>query len=991
MVKEIKSLLQFFFLCFCISLQAQVEDYTWKNVPIGGGGYITGMKIHPLDATKRYYRTDVGGAYRWNEQTGWMEQLIYLENDGFYSTAGIALHPTDTQKLWLSVGRKCSPSNNAILYSDDAGATVRELVIPGGVPFHFAANGGRDCETGDDNNAPNTGDKDRQGTPLAINPYNTNQLFIGTRERGLYILELDDLNLIHISSNQIPHNTEQYSIRSVEFHPTQPYVYIGYAGHGVFIGDLNAGTFENVDPGNQFPELNNVLDISISKNGDYMLLACERDGILKANLQNPGNPQFQVLSGYNSPSAGYLTVDCSPHDNDMAITVAAGWHHIDEFQVTTNAGNSWSEIRGRISNNIFPWRETGFASHVAQIAFSPSDPTEMHYTSWFGTFQCNNFSINGTNEWSNFETRGHEEIVPTEIVALPSNSEGNFLMVGSGDHSGFLFDDKIEDPNSFATTDISHGAPNLGSLRKSSSMDFCESNPDNMIVCISREWTASDAGVLRSTDGGLNWTVLPGYDQDYQKSIIAMSSSNPDDMIFLNNTSMMYTGNGGQTINNSTGTTSVSNNCNIPFALPCKGASNLTGVNMSVNVFAAGRNITADRSLGCVFYFYDWDGSFHISTDGGEEWCIMNSNTLPSTSNSFNRTRLVSVSDHPGHLWININNQLWHSTNGGANWTNYTAQFSVNVAAALSFGKGVTASYPSLYIYGTVDGNNSRHVYRSDDRGINWIRVTNHGEREIWGDIKMMAGDRNVAGRVHATVSGQGVVFGEAFTNESCDNTEKTIEGEFDQLNMPNVPHWVDSQNGGASMTATTNAYNKAVLDITNPGTFNYDLQLWQDNLSMEAGKQYVIETDLRADDDRQVTIRLRNRANPITYLNRDISIGSDAKEIAFLFLSTVNDNDLRLTLQVGGNAETVYVDHIRFREFCTDDHALLSCIDELIIDDELSTSGTFKVNSTIESSATLYDSASINYEAGSAVLLENQFEVESGVVFVAEIKACMN
>lgn len=970
----------------------QVEDYTWKNVPIGGGGYITGMKIHPLDATKRYYRTDVGGAYRWNEQSGRMEQLIYLENQDLYSVVGIALHPTDTSILYMSASRKCNPNNSAILYSTDGGTTVQKLNIPGGSPFYFAGNGGRDCDTQTDNNAPNSKDKDRQGTPLSINPHNTNELFIGSRETGLYILELNTLNLTSVPNSQIPHNNTQYSIRSVVFHPTQPYVYIAYTNYGLFIGDLNTNTFYNTDPANQYPQLKKAIDISISKDADYMLLACKTDGILKADLQNPANPQMEVLSGYNSPDdEGYLTVDCSPHDNDVAVTVVADWDHDNEFQVTTNAGDNWTQISGSVpnGNNIFPWRSGAFASHVSQIAFSPSDPQELHYTSWFSTFQCNNFSVNGSNVWHNFESKGHEEIVPTEIVATPENTVGNFLMVGSADHTGFIFDDAIEERDSFATFDTSDRSPALGGLKKSSSMDFCENNPDNMIVCLTREWVASDGGALKTSDGGLSWQLLPDYLPSYQKSLIAMSSNDPDNIIFLNNTHMMFTKNGGQTIQDANGTNNLPSSCSLPFNVNCKAPSNLSGENINGSVFGAMRNLTADRSLGCVFYYYDWDGSFNISTNGGEDWCIMNENTLPATTNIWIKTRLISIPNHPGHLWININNKLWHSTDGGNSWINYSALYDVNDVRALSFGKGLNASYSALYIYGTVEGNNNNRIYRSDDAGLSWVRINDPQEKEIWGDIKMIAGDRNIAGRVYGTASGQGVVFGEAVKVESCTKAEKTIEGEFNQINSSNVPSWVSSQIGGASMTSTINNWTKAVLDISVPGTNNYDLQLWQDNLTMEANKLYVIQTDLRADDTRIVTLKLRTRVNGTTYFEKDIEVLSDSKDMAFIFKSPSADNDLRLTLQVGGSPETVYVDHIRFREFCEGDHELLDCIDQLIIDDELMDSALFKVVERIESTAAISNGSQVSYEAGNNILLQPEFEVENGVIFIAEIKAC--
>ena len=37
-------------------------------------------------------------------------------------------------------------------------------------------------------------------------------------------------------------------------------------------------------------------------------------------------------------NSGYYTVDTSPHDNNVAVTVTADWNHINEFQTTNNAG-----------------------------------------------------------------------------------------------------------------------------------------------------------------------------------------------------------------------------------------------------------------------------------------------------------------------------------------------------------------------------------------------------------------------------------------------------------------------------------------------------------------------------------------------------------------------------------------------------------------------------------------------------------------------------
>ena len=160
------------FLTINCCLFGQEEGYTWRNVPIGGGGYITGMVIHPIDADKRYYRTDVGGAYRYDSASGTMIQMIKSEIRDHYSVEGIALHPTNTSELYLAVGRNCGTSS-ALLKSTDAGLTFTELSInyPTGVPpLSFAGNGGRNC--------PGGSDLYRQGNPIAINPLNTNQLYV---------------------------------------------------------------------------------------------------------------------------------------------------------------------------------------------------------------------------------------------------------------------------------------------------------------------------------------------------------------------------------------------------------------------------------------------------------------------------------------------------------------------------------------------------------------------------------------------------------------------------------------------------------------------------------------------------------------------------------------------------------------------------------------------------------------------------------------------
>src|SRR6218665_1249078 len=51
-------------------------DYVWRPMKIGGGGWVTGLDINPAHKAVRFVRTDVSGAYRWEEATSSWRQVV---------------------------------------------------------------------------------------------------------------------------------------------------------------------------------------------------------------------------------------------------------------------------------------------------------------------------------------------------------------------------------------------------------------------------------------------------------------------------------------------------------------------------------------------------------------------------------------------------------------------------------------------------------------------------------------------------------------------------------------------------------------------------------------------------------------------------------------------------------------------------------------------------------------------------------------------------
>src|ERR1035438_5610922 len=147
------------------------QPYTWKSVQIVGGGFVDGIVFHPTAKGVRYARTDMGGAYRWNEQTKRWDPLldwVPYEDLNLMGVESIAVDPADPDRVYLACGTytNAGTPDGAILRSRDRGRTFERT----NVPVKFGGN-----EDGRGN-----------GERLSVDPNDGNVLYLGTRHVGLW-------------------------------------------------------------------------------------------------------------------------------------------------------------------------------------------------------------------------------------------------------------------------------------------------------------------------------------------------------------------------------------------------------------------------------------------------------------------------------------------------------------------------------------------------------------------------------------------------------------------------------------------------------------------------------------------------------------------------------------------------------------------------------------------------------------------------------------
>ena len=693
-----------------------------SNVIIGGGGYITGLIIHPSNPNLIYARTDVGGAYRWDAASAaWIPLLDWVSvgNVNLYGVESFAIDPSDTNVIYLACGKNLGSSPRGVYKSTDRGATWRGLYLSNvNMSANDGISGGRASPF-----VRNAGER------LAVDPNNGSIIYFGSRTDGLW----KSVNAgVTWSQVTIPNEgVAGYGVTFVAFDPTSGHagggstnIYLGIFGSSA--GGSDGGVYRSSNAGASWAKLANPSSRSVNqpRRGQCSpvggtLWVTHQAGVAKAG---PAASALTDVTPSQSTGVCYNGLALDPANPSKAVVIRGEVTASAPMYRTSNAGASWSTIAAGSHNSSVPWWSSGmWAAWVSACAINPLQPNQLWYGDWYGVWKTEDYTA-GSPVWHNYEA-GHEEVVTFTLSCPPAPSAD--LLSGCADMEGF----RHNDVNAFPPYSFGN-APGNGSgcnFQAAFGLDYCENHP-NFVVRASGSQSGGTMGMCKSANNGASWTLCAGWSSAAEPRRVAVSASNTNVFLtILSGGKPMVTSNGGSSFTTCGGITE----------------------NGPSGPWETAQPLAADRVDGTKFYYYI-KGKLYRSTDSGQNFTTVNTALADNTPN------LKAMPAINGCLVLSLmGSGLWLSTNSGSTFNEIKSPLNARInARAMGLGRPAAGSNAWIYIYGTIDGAEGCHV--SQDLGATWTRIDT-GATLIGCGPNIVEASRQILGRIYIGTSGRGV------------------------------------------------------------------------------------------------------------------------------------------------------------------------------------------------------------------------------------------
>jgi xyloglucan-specific exo-beta-1,4-glucanase len=481
----------------------------WANVAIGGGGYVTGVYIHPRQKDLVYIRTDIGGIYRWQPQDQrWLPLTDHfpLSQHNYYGTEALAIDPNDPSVIYMAAG-KYLWEKGALFKSVNQGKTWTklslELPMGGNEPKRWA------------------------GERLMVNPFDSKVVLFGSRQDGLW--RSADAGKTWKRVEALPAKPEKdVGILSIAFDPQKAGV--------VYLSAYDDGVYQSPDAGITWSKVKDsprqVNRLAVAPNGTLYAT-----GNVEPKVSQYRNGQWRKITPTKTQmSFNGLAID---PNNANQIMVSLGETPKTEIYRSENGGESWQKLNRRLQRTVPWWQKDQFSQPwVAAMAFDPHVPNRVWLTEWAGVWRTDNVAANPT-VWTNY-ANGHEEVLAIDLAAPP---EGPLLISGVGDVEGFYHDQGLDEfpSRKLELKDAPRG------FHFTVGIDYAETKPQHMVRIGYRSHSDLRPGAT-SSDGGLTWKQFASFPKEMRPTQVAMSATNPAVMVVtIRRGKPLYTHDGGKT------------------------------------------------------------------------------------------------------------------------------------------------------------------------------------------------------------------------------------------------------------------------------------------------------------------------------------------------------------------------------------------------------------------------------------------------------------
>lgn len=671
------------------------KTFSWDNITIGGGGYVTGIAIHPVYSDRMYIRTDVGGAYRWDTSAAkWIQLLNGMDNAQMIGVDGIALDANKPDRIYLAIG-KSSRSDGGLFRSDDGGNTWQKI---------FTARFG--------------GNETLRwiGECVAVDPLSSRVIYCGTRTDGLFCSTDEGYSWRKLTG--VPSGSD--GVRTIAIDSSSiinnhsAIVYAGIPGSGIYRSTDGGDTFAGMAGA---PDSPNRMECAGGK-----LFVTHSKGVAMWN-----GLSWKDITPSASVNKNYCGLATDP-GNFLKIAVAHKYYTFNNpiFR-SSNGGESWEQLNTstvpvRKFVDVPWWPSNWFSNATAAMVFDPHNAGKLYYTVWFGIWYTPDM-WSPTVDWHTME-QGHEETV---VLTLAAPTGEALLYSGVCDVFAFRHTSLFEYPERLGN--------NLNGVNNCFSIAFCEKLPRNLAFVASKGDDGSGTTIKVSSDGGQNWTdcAVPEHSR---LGRIAISATDPRKMVYLGggtNGAVFYSADTGRSWMRSNGA-------------PVGAAGSAPD-----DVWNKDFPLIADCVNGSRFYLF-MDGILYATSDGGANWSAQNSTPIPK------QNRFLFVAARPGkegEVWISLhNNGLYKTIDGGRTLTKVD-KFSNSQVFAWG-APAPNSDVATAYCYGTFEGVTG--MYGSTTLGKTWVKV-NDNSQKFPSDVKCLAGDRLSFGRIFVGTGGQGVLY----------------------------------------------------------------------------------------------------------------------------------------------------------------------------------------------------------------------------------------